>query len=346
MDNLVRVGDRVEVINKKRQFDLYSLQAMKMGAKHWHRGTKIDNGTIGYIVTIAKHFDAPNSYPSIALVRLEAGEVEVLIGIDGLKKIESFKVGDNVEFIRWQKEGKKETRKWQKKYGLQIGDLGIIDITSRNNIIAVQFPCNDMILYCYDYQIRKIPNNTKTYDEPTTKAITDSIKHHEDNLYRLKTLNGDFVNQRPYQEFIIGNHVISYQGGQCALCNKFVERTGKCEKCPLTITGQNCNDKGIWEKLKQAVNRGEAINAEANMIKVLKGLLGDGEKKDDTTMNCPNCNKKMNICNYETIDENPILRVGDKIPKELILTTQYTYKCYCGVTVIKPEIKRYYSEKD
>ena len=249
MDNLVRVGDRVEVINKKKQFNLYSLQAMKMGAKHWHSGAKIDNGTIGYIVTIAEHFDAPNSYPSIALVRLEAGEVEVLIGIDGLKKIEpEFEVGDTVKFIKHE-DGK---NKWEEHWGLKVGDEGIVEII-KNHLIGVNYFNNGNRIYSVPSQLKKISNTPKTYDVPTEQAIKDSIIHHEDNLYRLKTLKGNFTNSN-YNCFVIDTNQIFYDSAHCALCNRMI--ISLCNTCPFTKKGYKC-DRAFshWRKIKNARTR-------------------------------------------------------------------------------------------
>lgn len=269
MENLI-VGDRVEVINKGRMYSIYAELAKHMEAQHWISGTEAENGEIGHIIKLEPHLCYPERYAPVALVYLENRNVEILIGIGGLKKIEEdFKVGDKVKFMRHEKE---TGTSWELSFGLTIGEEGIVGIIG-NGTIGVKYKFSNTRIHGYLYQFKKIPNTTPKYDVLTYKAIIDSIIHHEDNLNKLKTKKGEFRNNNHY--FEIGDTRLFYGSGHCALCSKF-GGGGKltCEGCPLTIIGHNCNEPySTWRKIYEAKTKEQAITAEENMVKVLKSLI-------------------------------------------------------------------------
>ena len=125
------------------------------------------------------------------------------------------------------------------------------------------------------------------YDEKTTQAIRDSIEHHKDNLHKLETLEGEFTRGGTNfysggTNFYIGdNEGISFNSIYCALCQQFPNNSNIfCSDCPLSKSGFNCNNVGSpWRELGKARTKEQAIKAEENMVKVLKGLLEETMSK-------------------------------------------------------------------
>jgi len=293
MENL-KVGDRVEIINKGAGYFQYIEQAKSMGAKDWIDGERAINGETGHIVKIAPHLRSPYHNPSIALVRLEDRRAEILIGINGLKKIEEeFKEGDPVEIIKLPKCHFRGRCK-----SCYIGKKGILRKKySDTNALCFQNKENEgwCSTLTTEY-LKKIPNTTPKYDESTTKAIIDSIIHHEDNLHKLKTLKGKFISDCGVKYFLIGEKIISYQAVDCALCFNFGgEKNLDCQKCPLKIANQKCDKEGsAWKKIQQANTKEEAITAEENMVKVLKSLL-EGYKIEEKHLDVLDCKVKEEV---------------------------------------------------
>ena len=128
-------------------------------------------------------------------------------------------------------------------------------------------------IYCApgEYRLIKRGNggSMSKYDEKTAQAIKDSIEHHEDNLYKLKTLDG-VLNYNTHS-FRIGGEKIRFDNFSCALCKLLPD---DCNDCPLYKAGFGCNeDDSVWNKLRKAITKEEAIKAEEEMVRVLKGLL-------------------------------------------------------------------------
>lgn len=117
------------------------------------------------------------------------------------------------------------------------------------------------------------------WDKETTKALKQSISHHEDNLHKLRTAEGEFRNNRTFSNsFTIGKISISYTGSACSLCLRFDRSFKNCKRCPLVIKGYGCkNEDSIWFQLEQSKTRPEAIKAEKNMVRVLREMLGEEE---------------------------------------------------------------------
>ena len=129
------------------------------------------------------------------------------------------------------------------------------------------------------------------YDSETIVAIKESIEHHEENLRLLRTLEGKFFDCKLYSHFQIGLRKIHYNDKVCALCSKFREEnifTPLCGKCPLKLEGFKCegDDNSPWVKINKSTTRSEAISAEENMVKVLRGLLPEIRFKEGDTVKC------------------------------------------------------------
>ncbi len=122
------------------------------------------------------------------------------------------------------------------------------------------------------------------HNEKTTKAIHDSIAHHEKNLHDLETLEGEF--ERGFfrdgngNSLLIGKKEISFHGDTCALCNLF--DCCKIEGCPLDKIGLGCNEyDSLWKKIIKSESRPEAITATKGMIEALRGLVEEEFKVGD-----------------------------------------------------------------
>ncbi len=83
-----RVGDLVKVINEGKQYTTYSSKALDMGAKNFKDYCEIKNGCIGAISSIDEYY---------ILFRDENSGCDILIGRDGLEKVEEPALSDLVE---------------------------------------------------------------------------------------------------------------------------------------------------------------------------------------------------------------------------------------------------------
>jgi len=119
------------------------------------------------------------------------------------------------------------------------------------------------------------------HNEKTTKAIEESIAHHEKNLHDLETLEGEFRKDGCY--FYIDRYEIPFHDKVCVLCQKFRHSTKTpCEKCPLSIIGEECmKDTSPWKAINNSKTHPEAIEATKGMIKALRGLVEEEFKKED-----------------------------------------------------------------
>lgn len=99
------------------------------------------------------------------------------------------------------------------------------------------------------------------------KAIEKSIKHHEENLKLARKEKGDFRNSNCYVK--IGDKTIFYGGKHCALCLLCYSH---CDLCPVNnFREDECGT--TWRMLLESSTKREFINAEKEMIKVLKKVL-------------------------------------------------------------------------
>lgn len=146
----------------------------------------------------------------------------------------------------------------------------------------------------------KIGGSMSKYDEKTTQAIKDSTEHHEDNLHKLETLSGNF--SVGVRFFRIGKETIDYNSTSCALCKASMLTEGGCPSCPLSKAGFNCTaDDSIWKKIRDVATKEQAIKAEEEMVRVLKGLLEEevemfkkGDKvKVKEGFACSNCANRI-----------------------------------------------------
>jgi len=104
------------------------------------------------------------------------------------------------------------------------------------------------------------------------EAIKATLEHHKENLRLLETVEGGFVNDWLVYYFIIGKTKISYDGPDCALCQKYSKPC--CWDCPLYQHGYGCNEKNSpWQKIRYSETKPEAILVEKGMIKVLEKVL-------------------------------------------------------------------------
>ncbi len=123
------------------------------------------------------------------------------------------------------------------------------------------------------------------YDTKTTKAIEESIAHHEKNLHKLETLEGEFINSSISHRLWLGSVEIKYNYQSCALCNLFGAKG--CLECPLLLGGFVCEgNDSPWNKIKNSTTKSEAITATKGMIKALRGLVeefGVGDRAECLT---------------------------------------------------------------
>jgi len=107
-------------------------------------------------------------------------------------------------------------------------------------------------------------SNYKTWKQ----ALEESIEHHKDNLKKLETAKGRFMNEASSHRFVIGRTAIYYDDEHCSLCRK----ADREDLCPLyKFEGEKCCGDGgtAWDAIRDAKTRKEAMRAEKLMIKNL-----------------------------------------------------------------------------
>lgn len=108
-------------------------------------------------------------------------------------------------------------------------------------------------------------------EDKVVGLIDEAIAHHEDNLNKLKNLEGEFSHNKGDKCFVIGGTVVSFSANVCALCEEFSGIGETCLHCPLKVDGYKCSEtRSPWAQINHAETRSDAIEAEENMIKVLK----------------------------------------------------------------------------
>ena len=125
------------------------------------------------------------------------------------------------------------------------------------------------------YRFKKVSK----WDEATAKALKASIAHHEENYWILANYVGEFT-QAMGNHFMVGKKTASFHAKDCALCKMFMDND--CIDCPLKKEQSKCEEGSHWYKISASKTRAEAIEAEANMIKVLKEVLGEETVKEKT----------------------------------------------------------------
>ena len=168
------------------------------------------------------------------------------------------------------------------------------------------------------------------YDTKTTKAIEESIAHHEKNLHDLETLEGEF--KRGFfrdgngNSLLIGKEKISFHGDTCALCSLF--DCCEIEGCPLDKIGLGCNEyNSLWKKIIRSESRPEAITTTKGMIKALRGLVEVPSKfKVDDTVKIVRSGWG---CGPEMIGKLAVI-ISVTPSKWADFIEKYTYKIKCG----------------
>lgn len=111
----------------------------------------------------------------------------------------------------------------------------------------------------------------RKWDKQRTEAIKASIEHWYENLMMLQ------LNYLSEQDL---NENIYILGDNCALCTVCSE--SHCFYCPLSITGQKCNDKDsawywVYRELElnnlYVIKYKNLFKAITNMINTLESLL-------------------------------------------------------------------------
>jgi hypothetical protein len=82
---MFEIGDIVEVIRDGQTYSIYKKLAKRLDAKNWMMGNGCNNGEIGVILNIGKHSEERPIL--VALVSFNNMSKDVLIGIDGIKRI-------------------------------------------------------------------------------------------------------------------------------------------------------------------------------------------------------------------------------------------------------------------
>lgn len=78
----MRIGDRIKVTNRGRQYSSWGELAKELGAKKWSANKHVRDGEEGHIVAI-KYDNIGTSSSDIALIRVDSG-TEHLIGSGGI----------------------------------------------------------------------------------------------------------------------------------------------------------------------------------------------------------------------------------------------------------------------
>lgn len=123
----IKIGDYVTVVDDQKTYTTYEDWAISNKLKNWKRGNSCSNGFSGVVTAIAAH----GINPSKILISVCGDGHEVIINIDGVKKVE------NTSGMKPIKRGMKEavTRDWRKVTqltwfeGIHIGECvaGVLD---------------------------------------------------------------------------------------------------------------------------------------------------------------------------------------------------------------------------
>ena len=94
-----KIGDTVIVTNVGYCYSTYDRLANKFKAKYWTGGNRCAYNSVGVIKNIGKHLNDDND-ATIALVHFAEEKKDILIGIEGIKKIEADLFGEPVQPLR------------------------------------------------------------------------------------------------------------------------------------------------------------------------------------------------------------------------------------------------------
>ncbi len=233
----------------------------------------------------------------------------------GGNKMLKFKVGDRVKHPEMGK-----------------GTIREVDKDDENMPYRIQYDIEELRWYDSNV-VTEIGGSMPKYDEKTTQAINDSMKHHENNLHQLKTLKGEF--SIGWQSYNIGKVSIDFTSTSCALCRLFrpPALSSSCNpSCPLELNGFSCDKDGSpWKILLKPRTKEKAIEAEENMVKVLKGLLEEEAmfKKGDKAR-CWTVKKANDISDSVWLEVGKVYEVKDVDEKGNIGigSCYYNPKCF------------------
>ena len=90
-------GDTVKVINVGYTYTTYSAMAHRLGAKNWKEGNRCNYNDVGIIYNIGRH--SKEDIRIVALVYLTKKKKDVLIGVEGLEKLNVDLFGEPITII-------------------------------------------------------------------------------------------------------------------------------------------------------------------------------------------------------------------------------------------------------